>query len=540
MPKISTVSAVSVFLVGAITIAQTFWHHHLPTNLLFPVMLSHTTRSLGFALGLGLLYLAYQISRQKFVAWLITVIWLIGIIFIQLSTLHLLGCIITLAVLGTLLSNRSQFSVRSQTDSIKQAIIASLIISIVALGYGSIGFYLADKRDFNTDFDAIQSIILVIREYLLLGNTGLETQTKYAAWFLDSVDIMGMVSGLLIVISLFRPLRYHFADLPHERHRAKQILEQYGLSSEDFFKLWPHDKDYFFSSSYHSFIAYKVHRGIAIALGDPSGPKTEQSLVLNNFIAYVTRQGWQACLLYASPEYLDIYKTAHLATLKIGEDAIISLDHFVSTVALSKYFKYITRRFSNLHYSTHLYLPPHSPALLAEMQSVSQQWLTLPGRQERQFALGHFAIEYLKSSVLFVVRDDSQRAVAFINQITSYNPNRASIDLMRYRPNSPNGIMDYLFSQYFQLLHQQKVAEVNLGLAFIDPTDPENNSLEEKALRQLVGGSSRFFSIQGLRHFKSKYNPTWEARFLVYQGSPLRLPIIALAIYKALQKPHPP
>jgi phosphatidylglycerol lysyltransferase len=41
-----------------------------------------------------------------------------------------------------------------------------------------------------------------------------------------------------------------------------------------------------------------------------------------------------------------------------------------------------------------------------------------------------------------------------------------------------------------------------------------------------------FFSVQGLRHFKAKFDPRWEPRFLVFRSASA-LPAIGLALLKA-------
>ncbi|MGH9956450.1 MAG: hypothetical protein ACREBC_04880, partial [Pyrinomonadaceae bacterium] len=50
---------------------------------------------------------------------------------------------------------------------------------------------------------------------------------------------------------------YRYRTLPVERLRADGILNRYGRSAVDFFKLWP-DKSYFVNDEDSSFVAYSV------------------------------------------------------------------------------------------------------------------------------------------------------------------------------------------------------------------------------------------------------------------------------------------
>lgn len=46
---------------------------------------------------------------------------------------------------------------------------------------------------------------------------------------------------------------------------------------------------------------------------------------------------------------------------------------------------------------------------------------------------------------------------------------------------------------------------------------------------------NRYFSYKGLRHYKAKFEPAWEPRFLVYQGGPPGLVQTALALARATE-----
>jgi phosphatidylglycerol lysyltransferase len=103
--------------------------------------------------------------------------------------------------------------------------------------------------------------------------------------------------------------------------------------------------------------------------------------------------------------------------------------------------------------------------------------------------------------------------------------------MMRHTPDCPNGTMDFLFISILKYYYQQGDKYFNLGFAPLSGFEekPDKN-ISEKAIANIYAHSKKFFSFKGLHDYKAKYQPVWEDRFLVYQGSPLNLTKIALAI----------
>jgi phosphatidylglycerol lysyltransferase len=165
------------------------------------------------------------------------------------------------------------------------------------------------------------------------------------------------------------------------------------------------------------------------------------------------------------------------------------------------------------------YVPPYSPAILEEVEEVSNEWLSIPGRRERGFTLGSFSRNYVNETPLTTVLDAGGRILAFVNEIPSYRQAEATIDMMRHRSNIPNGVMDYLFLGLMLRLGQEGYQRFNLGLApFSGVGDRPGATLQERAIHQIFEHLNRFFSYKGLRQYKAKFEPIWEERFLVCQG----------------------
>ena len=116
--------------------------------------------------------------------------------------------------------------------------------------------------------------------------------------------------------------------------------------------------------------------------------------------------------------------------------------------------------------------------------------------------------------------------VGFANVLAGAQKYELSVDLMRYRPNAPAAVMDYLFVQLMLWGQTEGYEWFNLGMAplsglDVGPLAPLWNHLGTLVFRH----GEHFYNFQGLRQYKEKFAPQWEPRYLASPGG-LRLPRI--------------
>lgn len=507
-------------------------------TFVLPFGIPQVSRSVALLLGFVLIYLSLNLLQRKRIAWYLTMITIVIIVFthIGIGRTHFIHTLIApLLTLAVLLLFRKKFTVRNEPESIRRGIMLASISIIAALVYGIIGFWLLDKRDFGIDFQLRDSVIKTLCELAINCDIGIVPYTRHARWFLESLDVFGITAFIFALYSLFRPLKYRLATLPHERNRMRLILQSYGSSSLDYFKLWP-DKSYFFSDSGKACIGYKVTNSVAISLGDPVGPVDELETLVLNFTNYCERAGWDVAFHQVQPTLLPLYKRLGFDAIKIGEEAILPLKHFVDQTSKEKEFRNATNKMEGEGYEYRIYKPPHSEEVLGQVEQVSHDWLAIPGRRERSFTLGRFDKAYLNETTIFAVIGPKGPIVAFANQVPSFKPKETTIDLMRHKVNVPNRTMDYLFLNLLVSSHKQGYDYFDLGLApvygvVIRPNAP----LEERVLHWLFTLLGRFFSYKGMRSYKEKFQPNWEDRYLVYKGGVPGLAQTAIALARATE-----
>lgn len=536
-----------IWVVSSITLANgvlsivsiltvRFQEHPQLFHILLPFGLHQLSRSLTLILGFMLVYLSVHLFHRKRVAWWLATILLVLLTVAQIGRGYLFYT--GLAPAGTvalLLLVRKRFTVRSEPTSIVKGLTLVVISLSLALAYGTLGFWLLHKNDFGIEFHLVESFIRTLREFTLLGNSDLIAQTRHARWFLNSLRILGVVAWGFAAYSLFRPMAYRLKTLPHERLEVQGILENYGSSSLDFFKLWP-DKSYYFSEDHTCVLAYKVTGGVAICLGDPVGPAEKLEELVRSFLLFCADNGWRVAFQHILPDLLGTYRALGLEIVHIGEDAVVDLEQFVSVTAQGRGFRQTSRKIEKAGCKAVRFTPPHPATVINDAEKVSREWLSLPGRHERSFTLGQFNRTYINQTPLFAVLDPTDHILAFVNEIPVYRKGEATVDLMRHRIEIPNGTMDYLFLKLLTDLKERGFQTFNFGLAPLAGVgDEPGSTIEEHAAHLLYEHLGRFFSFKGLRNYKDKFEPTWEDRFLAYQGGPLGLLKAAIALIRATE-----
>jgi phosphatidylglycerol lysyltransferase len=497
---------------------------------IFPLEFVHLSRSATLLTGFALVVASFNIYRRKRLAfWLVATTSAFSVVFHLFKGLDYEEALLSLALLTALLLTRSSFTVRSRHPNWRGAIQRVTIALAVASAYGIAGFWFLDQREFDINFDWTLSIRHTLEFLALRGDAALLPKTRYAEWFLDSLYVMTSATFTYSVFVLFRPVLYLFRTHPHETEQARQILSRHGRSSQDFFKARP-DKSYFFTSDGQCFLSYRVGHDFAVVLGDPVGPDNAIEGVARDFARFCRDNGWGFAFYQALPDFLDVYQRIGLRKLKVGDDAIVDLTEFSLDGKAAKTFRSKVNQLEKEGIHTRYYEPPIASELMAKIREVSEEWLQIPGRHERQFTLGLFDEEYLTSTPVFTAEDAGGRVLAFVNLIPSYRAGTATIDLMRRRTEAPNGIMDYLFVKLFLRSKEQGFKCFNLGMApMAGFQDQEEASPEERALHAFFQHLNFLFSFKGLLAYKSKFATAWEPRYLIYRSN-LDLPRVAMAI----------
>jgi phosphatidylglycerol lysyltransferase len=476
-----------------------------------PLPVIEVSHFLGSLAGVGLLLLARGIQRRLDAAYVLTVILLsAGIIFSLLKGFDYEEAIILLIVLGVLLSSRKHFYRKASLFS--QRLTPGWMIAIILVLLCSIwiGFFSYKHVEYSDE---------LWWRFTLLGE---------ASRFLRTT--VGVIAATLF---------FTFARLLHPRPPepslpSRKDLEKARNIVKKSPKTYAHlallgDKEFLFSDSEKAFIMYGIEGRSWVALGDPIGPKEEWIELVWRFREMCDRYiGWP--IFYeVGKENLSLYLDLGLSLLKLGEEALIPLQGFSLEGRDRKGLRHSHHKIENEACSFELISPSIIRQLLPELKSISDTWLKEKNTKEKRFSIGFFKPDYLMQSPIGIVRKQ-EKILAFANLLQGIEKRELSIDLMRYLPEAPHGVMDYLFIELMLWGKREGYQWFNLGMAPL-------SGMEDHALAPLwnrIGAfifrhGEHFYNFQGLREYKEKFNPVWEPKYLASPGG-LALPRVLINI----------
>jgi len=511
----------------------------MASTLLSELTVHHSLRNVNFVvdlpllIGLSLLYLSLVLRRRKTNAWILAMV-IYGVLvglnvanYVNLNGIHdLLGLFITrtivlpIVILGLLFYFRDQYVVRSDSQGFRLALRFSALILLAAFIYGTAGFVVLDKTDFHREISIPAAMHYTVDQFNLTIAKPVRPDTARAHLFVDSLSLTSTVAIVYAVLALFQPLRSYFSGHQSEREHMLRLLAQHKAPSEDFFKLWPHDKQYFFSRSGNAGLAFKVHRGMALCLGDPVGAAESITSLLKAFDSFCFGNGWQPVLVHVEGKHSDRYEKLGFEMQLLGQEAIVDLEHFDAQVRGNKYFRQINNRFTKQDYSCESLKPPHHDALLRRLRAISDEWLSQGSRVERGYVMGYFSEEYLQQCNLLVLRDAAGTIQAFLNQVPAeFDPEEITYDLMRQANDSPGNSNDFLLLNFIAHARDRGYKRLNMGLSpLVGLDEAKAESLVGAVLRFAYINGDRFYSFSGLHRFKNKYEPVWSDRYVAYRG----------------------
>ncbi|HEX5583246.1 bifunctional lysylphosphatidylglycerol flippase/synthetase MprF [Gaiella sp.] len=476
-----------------------------------PLAVLEVSNLVASVIGLGLLVLACALFRRVRAAYSIS--------------FYLLVC----GVVASLLKGLRY----------EEAIVLALVLAVLALGRRA--FYrptaILDERFSPAWVASIAGVIIlsVWIGFLVYRDVPYSDQLWWtfalhanAPRMLRASLAVVVLATAYLMLNLLRPARPAPAVASgRDLERARAIINRCDCSLAN--AALTGDKRLLFNESADTFLMYQVARNSWIALGDPVGPRAGAEELVWRFRELADRHGGQTVFYQTSAERLSLYVDLGLAPLKVGEEARVSLADFSLDRSSRSALRHSYRHAQRAGLTFEIVSAGGIDGLLPDLQRISDAWLGAKATGEKRFSMGCFSPQYLQNFPLAIVRA-AGTPTAFANLWTTDTRAELAVDLMRFGPEAPPGAMDFLFLELMAWGRAQGYGWLNLGMAPLSgldrhPLAPAWHRVGNFIFRH----GEHFYNFEGLRHYKAKFDPRWEPRYLIARGG-IALPRVLMDI----------
>ncbi len=483
-----------IILISAATPALAYRMRILREFMPLPIL--ETSHIASAIVGLLLFVLAHRLAKGYHHAYRVTLLLLlVGAAFNLLKGLDYEEAILLTSTAALLWTHSRLFTLPSRPGGTAVSILIPLFVGLLA--FTAVGLTAYHGRG------------LIEFHWLTFAHFA------YPARFIRTLSILTL-TGLLIAIYVILRLPNRFTSpTAEEVRRALEMHCRFGKGTNALMVTNRDKSIHFFED--RGFCLYRTIGNYMIVFSDPTIPAGMERPFMNSLLQVAAELDRTLAFYQISAHWIPILHDFGYSFFKLGEEAIVDLEKFNIQGNKGKAMRNVLNRYRNDGYEYYVLEPEAITPLLDQLKFVSDEWLRSKRTREKQFSIGFFDPAYVSSYPCAIVRDKSLRIVAFANILLGPAHEEYSVDLMRYLPECPNGVMDYLFLRLFDWGRAQGYRTFNLGMAPLATVGETSRArLPEKLANILFQHGEHWYNFRGLRLFKEKFDPMWIPRYLAY------------------------
>ena len=343
--------------------------------------------------------------------------------------------------------------------------------------------------------------------------------------------------GLLIAISscwqFFKPNRHKFKVDIKSLNEIRGLLIRYPEHDSLSYFALRENKNFIWSKNMKSVIPYSVINGVMITTGDPIGDRESWPSAMSAFLIEAEDHAWIPAIYGCTEEAGLIWaRETGFESLEIGDEAIVRTETFTLEGPEMKNVRQMVNQIKRKEYSTSIRrITEIDVGELNELRELSSKWRK--GGSERGFsmALGRFCDPTDPDLVIALASQHGKPMGMF--QFIPWGNDGLSLDSMRRSPDADPGINELLISDTTVFAKENGIKKLSLNFATFRSIFEKGERLGASPITRLSHRVliflSRFFQIESLYRFNSKFRPIWTPRYILFP-SISRLMRVALAI----------
>ncbi len=357
-----------------------------------------------------------------------------------------------------LLRNMEHFTVTTDGKRVLAGLLAiagTLVITVT----GYVAFALSFPNDFRPRPTFKLLLLDLLRRLLPAGFGGRRSLLITAGTLPATIVSEGFATVFWVVVVIVFILWFRDRVDVDERDRKRaEELVMLGGQSMSFMTTWE-GNHYWFSQSGRCGVAYRVLHGIALTVTGPFGDPAEYQQALSDFTAFCEVNGWTPSFYAVHDEQRAELESTGWSSVQVGTEMIIDPNQWQTR---GKKWQDIRTAINKAKRDgiTDVMTTYEQAGFEIQQQivEISEQWAQMKALPEMKFTLG--GIEELQDprvALLYAV-DAEGTVLGVTSWLPTYRQGRVigwTLDFMRHRTDSPNGIMEFLIARMAERLRDQ-------------------------------------------------------------------------------------
>jgi phosphatidylglycerol lysyltransferase len=311
--------------------------------------------------------------------------------------------------------------------------------------------------------------------------------------------------------------------------RRQRLVDSYGYNGLALLTLYDGWR-YFEPPDLDGFVAFELHRGTAVACGDPVCAEGDIRNLLQRFAEYCEGRGWRFTFVGASARVGEVAAELGFQAVKVGEEPFLDLSSYSLSGRGAKKARSAINLARRRGITVEEYTHP-SPAIDSEIDAITRAWLASRKAPPMGFLLRSRPFAKRERKRTFIALQDG-RVVGAMTCAPARRRNMLYVEEQLRSPDSPYGTTELLIEEARLAARAQGYALLSLGTSPLQgaSVQPFGRFRLVKLLARAVYSKWNFiYSFRTLNHYKRKFAPSfWEDNFLIYSGR--IVPIVAAVV----------
>jgi lysyl-tRNA synthetase class 2 len=527
-------------LIGLVALADALWPRHWGLlSALDPVLPSSAriaVEALTVVSAVLLLRVAAGLRKRKRAAWRIAVAACATIAAAELirDAQRPVEAAAAIALFVALLAARSRFTAQADPRGRWSAARVGAQLIIGGAIYGMVLLYLPNHVASGTSFWA--RLREVLASFAGFGGALRVTNDPYSDTLHATLLGLGLLTLTCVLVVLLRCDQPVAVLSVEDEGRLRTLLDRHGARDSLGYFALRRDKSVVWSASGKAALTYRVVCGVALVSGDPIGDPEAWPGAIEAYQQLVERNGWTPAVTGCSELAAVVFGREYgLSALQLGDEAVLSVSGFALQGRAMRGVRQACTRVGRAGYDVRIRrVHELGSAELDQLRAAADTWRVDAVERGYSMALSRLGDPHDRECLVVTAQQDG--ALRGLLYFVPWGTSGISLDLMRRDRDSDNGLNEFMIAAVMQAGPQLGIEQVSLNFAvFRDALERGSRVGAGPVLRlwrRVLLVASRWWQIDSLYRFNSKFQPEWRTRFVCFPSA-RDVPRVAIAALEA-------